>query len=84
MANRLAEVVESFPQPPCFIVELCPHAIRQDSACHIKTAHRPKPLDKSTPQVAHGETVRETSAMIAFLSEIVGIRDDMFLGEGHQ
>jgi knotted carbamoyltransferase YgeW len=28
--------------------------------------------------------VRETAAMIGFLSEVVGIRDDMFLDEGHQ
>jgi knotted carbamoyltransferase YgeW len=41
-------------------------------------------LDESTSQVAHGETVRETAAMIGFLTEVVGIRDDMFLGEGHK
>jgi len=33
--------------------------------------------------VAHGETVRETANMISFLAEVIGIRDDMFLGEGH-
>jgi knotted carbamoyltransferase YgeW len=41
-------------------------------------------LDESTSQIAHGETVRETAAMIGFLTEVVGIRDDMFLGEGHR
>jgi knotted carbamoyltransferase YgeW len=41
-------------------------------------------LDESTSQIAHGETVRETAAMIGFLSEVIGIRDDMFLGEGHK
>ncbi len=41
-------------------------------------------LDESTSQIAHGETVRETAAMIAFLTETIGIRDDMFLGEGHK
>jgi knotted carbamoyltransferase YgeW len=41
-------------------------------------------LDESTSQIAHGETVRETAAMIAFGTEAVGIRDDMFLGEGHR
>ena len=40
-------------------------------------------LDESTSQIAHGETVRETATMIGFLTEVVGIRDDMFLGEGH-
>jgi knotted carbamoyltransferase YgeW len=41
-------------------------------------------LDESTSQIAHGETVRETATMIGFLTEVVGIRDDMFLGEGHR
>jgi N-acetylornithine carbamoyltransferase len=41
-------------------------------------------LDESTSQMAHGETVRETATMVGFLSEVVGIRDDMFLGEGHR
>jgi knotted carbamoyltransferase YgeW len=40
-------------------------------------------LEESTSQIAHGETVRETAAMIGFLTEAVGIRDDMYLGEGH-
>jgi knotted carbamoyltransferase YgeW len=41
-------------------------------------------LDETTSQIAHGETVRETAAMIGFLTEVIGIRDDMFLGEGHK
>jgi len=40
-------------------------------------------LDEQKSQVAHGETVRETANMISFLTEVIGIRDDMFLGEGH-
>ena len=40
-------------------------------------------LDEQKSQVAHGETVRETANMISFLAEVIGIRDDMFLGEGH-
>jgi knotted carbamoyltransferase YgeW len=40
-------------------------------------------LAEEHSQIAHGETVRETAAMIAFLSEVIGIRDDMYLGEGH-
>jgi knotted carbamoyltransferase YgeW len=39
-------------------------------------------LDEGKSQVAHGETVRETATMISFLTEAVGIRDDMYLGEG--
>ena len=41
-------------------------------------------LDESTSQISHGETVRETASMISFFSEVIGIRDDMFLGEGHK
>ncbi|MFW5707292.1 MAG: knotted carbamoyltransferase YgeW, partial [Bacteroidota bacterium] len=40
-------------------------------------------MDEEKSQIAHGETVRETANMISFLTEIVGIRDDMFLGAGH-
>jgi len=40
-------------------------------------------MDESKSQIAHGETVRETANMISFLTDIIGIRDDMFLGEGH-
>jgi knotted carbamoyltransferase YgeW len=41
-------------------------------------------LDEEKSQIAHGETVRETAIMISFLAEVVGIRDDMFLGEGNK
>ncbi len=40
-------------------------------------------LDEGKSQIAHGETVRETANMISFLTECIGIRDDMFLGAGH-
>jgi knotted carbamoyltransferase YgeW len=40
-------------------------------------------LDEGKSQIAHGETVRETATMISFLTEVIGIRDDMFLGAGH-
>lgn len=39
-------------------------------------------LDEKTSQIAHGETVRETANMISFMADIIGIRDDMYLGEG--
>jgi knotted carbamoyltransferase YgeW len=39
-------------------------------------------LDEGKSQIAHGETVRETANMISFLAEAIGIRDDIFLGEG--
>ncbi len=41
-------------------------------------------LDEEKSQVSHGETVRETANMISFLTEVIGIRDDKFLGEGHR
>jgi len=44
----------------------------------------PQDLDESKSQVSHGETVRETANMISFLTEVIGIRDDVFLGEGHK
>lgn len=40
-------------------------------------------LDEEKSQIAHGETVRETATMISFMTEVIGIRDDMFLGAGH-
>lgn len=39
-------------------------------------------LDEKTSQIAHGETVRETANMISFMADFIGIRDDMYLGEG--
>jgi knotted carbamoyltransferase YgeW len=41
-------------------------------------------LDEEKSQVAHGETVRETANMISFMAETIGIRDDMYLGEGNK
>jgi knotted carbamoyltransferase YgeW len=41
-------------------------------------------LDEAKSQIAHGETVRETAAMISFMAEVIGIRDDIYLGEGHR
>ncbi|MCH8967845.1 MAG: knotted carbamoyltransferase YgeW [Planctomycetes bacterium] len=41
-------------------------------------------LDEAKSQITHGETVRETANMISFLTEAIGIRDDLFLGEGHK
>lgn len=39
-------------------------------------------LDEGKSQISHGETVRETANMISFLSDVIGIRDDMYLGAG--
>jgi knotted carbamoyltransferase YgeW len=40
-------------------------------------------FDEAKSQIAHGETVRETITMLSFLAEVIGIRDDIFLGLGH-
>ncbi len=40
-------------------------------------------LDEEKSQIAHGETVRETANMISFMAEVIGIRDDMYLGAGN-
>lgn len=41
-------------------------------------------LDEGKSQIAHGETVRETANMISFMGDIIGIRDDMYIGKGHE
>lgn len=40
-------------------------------------------LDEGKSQIAHGETVKETANMISFMADIIGIRDDMYIGKGH-
>jgi len=40
-------------------------------------------LDEEKSQITHGETVRETANMISFMTDVIGIRDDLFLGEGN-
>ncbi len=40
-------------------------------------------MDEEKSQVSHGETVRETANMISFMTRVIGIRDDLYLGEGH-
>jgi knotted carbamoyltransferase YgeW len=40
-------------------------------------------LDEGKSQLAHGETVRETANMVSFMADVIGIRDDMYIGRGH-
>ncbi|TCL73147.1 knotted carbamoyltransferase YgeW [Hydrogenispora ethanolica] len=40
-------------------------------------------FDEGKSQVAHGETIRETSNMISFMADVIGIRDDMYIGKGN-
>ncbi|WP_133245434.1 knotted carbamoyltransferase YgeW [Pelagibaculum spongiae] len=41
-------------------------------------------LDEGKSQIAHGETTRETANMISFCADVIGIRDDMYLGHGNK
>jgi knotted carbamoyltransferase YgeW len=40
-------------------------------------------FDEGKSQIAHGETVRETANMVSFMADIIGIRDDMYIGKGN-
>jgi knotted carbamoyltransferase YgeW len=51
------------------------------SACNL-LGLEVQDLDEGKSQIAHGETVRETANMISFMADVIGIRDDMFIGKG--
>ena len=53
------------------------------SACNLLGLNV-QDLDEKKSQIAHGETVRETANMVSFMADVIGIRDDMFIGEGHK
>ncbi|MDD6435932.1 MAG: knotted carbamoyltransferase YgeW [Clostridiales bacterium] len=53
------------------------------SACNLLGLEE-QVLDEKKSQIAHGETVRETANMVSFMADTIGIRDDMFIGEGHK
>lgn len=52
------------------------------SACNL-LGLEVQDFDEGKSQVAHGETVRETANMISFMADIIGIRDDMYIGKGN-
>ena len=52
------------------------------SACNL-LGLEVQDLDEGKSQIAHGETVRETANMISFMADVIGIRDDMYIGKGH-
>ncbi|MCK5157464.1 MAG: knotted carbamoyltransferase YgeW, partial [Spirochaetales bacterium] len=52
------------------------------SACNL-LGLEVQDLDEGKSQIAHGETVRETANMISFMGDVIGIRDDMYIGKGH-
>lgn len=53
------------------------------SACNL-LGLEVQDMDEQKSQISHGETVRETAQMISFLTDFIGIRDDMYLGEGNK
>ncbi len=53
------------------------------SACNL-LGLEVQDLDEGKSQIAHGETVRETANMISFMADVVGIRDDMYIGKGNK
>ncbi|MGV8121415.1 MAG: knotted carbamoyltransferase YgeW [Candidatus Xenobiia bacterium LiM19] len=52
------------------------------SACNL-LGLEVQDLDEGKSQIAHGETVKETANMISFMADVIGIRDDMYIGKGH-
>jgi knotted carbamoyltransferase YgeW len=52
------------------------------SACNLLGLEL-QDLDEGKSQIAHGETVRETANMISFMADVIGIRDDMYIGKGN-
>lgn len=53
------------------------------SACNL-LGLEVQDFDEGKSQVAHGETLRETANMISFMADIIGIRDDMYIGKGNK
>ncbi len=52
------------------------------SACNL-LGLEVQDLDEEKSQIAHGETVRETANMVSFMADVIGIRDDMYIGKGN-
>ena len=52
------------------------------SACNLLGLEE-QVLDEKKSQIAHGETVRETANMVSFMADVIGIRDDMYIRQGH-
>ncbi len=52
------------------------------SACNL-LGLEVQDLDEGKSQISHGETVRETANMISFMADVIGIRDEMYIGKGN-
>src|SRR4029079_15576665 len=52
------------------------------SACNL-LGLEVQDFDEGKSQQGHGETVKATANMISFMADVIGIRDDMYIGKGH-
>ena len=53
------------------------------AACNL-LGLKSQDLDEKKSQIAHVETVRETANMVSFMADVIGIRDDMYIGRGNR
>lgn len=91
VAQTLKEMRDNNISPKCFESGLAISLFRDNSTrtrfSYASAANllglEVQDLDETKSQIAHGETVRETANMISFLSDVIGIRDDMYLGAGN-
>ena len=91
LATALRLMREADLSPRCFDSGLAVSLFRDQStrtrfsfasACNL-LGLEVQDLDEGKSQVAHGETVRETANMISFMADVIGIRDDMYIGKGN-
>ena len=63
--------------------QLHPHPLLLRLGLLTSSVLRCRISTRARSQVAHGETVRETANMISFMADVIGIRDDMYIGKGN-
>lgn len=90
VANILRKMREKNISPRIFDSGLAVSVFRDNStrtrfsyasACNL-LGLEVQDLDEKKSQIRHGETLRETANMISFMADVIGIRDDMFIGKG--
>ena len=92
LAARL-EALDRAGRGTAFLRDQLAYALFFDNSTRTKSAWagaaarlgmQPVIVDGSTTQVAHGETAEETGAMLGMNAHALGVRHDLFLGEGHR
>jgi len=81
-ANQLTRIFESGLGVSLFRDNSTRTRFSFASACNL-LGLTVQDLDEGKSQLAHGETVRETANMISFMADVIGIRDDMYIGCGN-